>query len=354
VNDLADFATIEFAQRLVRIESFSRSSVQSEVLDLIAGRLQASHELRVTTRDGRPVALAALPRASARPLLVFSGHVDVVPVDDRAEWERDPFGGEISAGRLWGRGSSDMKSGIAAIVGALTSPSGHTAGALFTLDEEIGSEGAGTAGELLAGIEVGALVIAEPTDGIPLRGHKGVTWLRVRVAGVAAHGSAPHLGENAIRALANVLERAHHVVDPQWDTMNVGLISGGSAPNIVPASAAAVVDLRTTTPGSDVAAWWRAQPEIVAVEVELDLRAVVSNLDDPVLAELDLDIADRLASYFTDASVLADALSCERVVLWGPGEMAEAHKRDESAPVEAILEIEAAYLRTIERWHSAA
>jgi succinyl-diaminopimelate desuccinylase len=176
----------------------------------------------------------------------------------------------------------------------------------------------------------------------------------VRAAGVAAHGSAPHLGENAIRTLANVLERAHHVAEPAWDTMNVGLISGGSAPNIVPASAEAVVDLRTISRGADVAAWWRAQPEVAAVAVELDLKAVSSRLDDPVLAKLGLDIADRLASYFTDASVLVDALSCEHVVLLGPGNIAEAHKRDESAPVDAILAVEGAYVRMIERWDSGA
>jgi succinyl-diaminopimelate desuccinylase len=251
-----------------------------------------------------------------------------------------------------------MKAGIAGFVSALIahadSGSGATdaVGALFTTDEETGSRGAAAAAALLQDLPVELIVVAEPTDGVPFRGHKGVTWIRIRTEGVAAHGSTPELGVSAIRRMFDLTRRGEELEAPDWDTMNVGLISGGSAPNIVPAEAEATIDLRTSTVGTDVVAWWREQPEASSVDVTVNLRPIMLDPTDEVIARLGIEVTPRVASYFTDASVLADALSCERVLLWGPGDVNEAHRRDESVAVHAITAITAAYSSLIESWCS--
>ncbi|MCU1438891.1 MAG: peptidase, partial [Naasia sp.] len=256
---------VELAQRLVAVPSVSGTSGQSDVLELLAETLSRTFALRRAESAGRLVALAALPYTVDRPLLLFTGHVDVVPVSDESRWARPPFSARLEEGRLWGRGASDMKAGIAGFVSALLSqadshPKG-AAGALFTTDEETGCQGALAAAALVTELPVALFVVAEPTDAVPFRGHKGVTWVRVRTEGVAAHGSTPELGVSAIRRLADLTRRAEALESPEWDTMNVGLISGGSAPNIVPVEAEATIDMRSSRVGVDLASWWREQPE---------------------------------------------------------------------------------------------
>jgi len=342
---------VKLTRDLVAIPSVSDSVGEGRVLELLADRLDARYEVR-TTSDHRGLrAVAVVPREVTAPLLVFSGHADVVPVGDESTWTRHPFEPEIADGKLWGRGGSDMKAGLAAAVTALESaPAGAQVGALFTVEEETGSKGAALAGSLLDDITTGMLLVAEPTDGVAIRGHKGVTWVRVSAAGVAAHGSAPHLGSNAILTLAAVLERANALTDRPWETMNIGMVSGGTAPNIVPAHAEATIDMRTTVLGAGLVDWWQTQEDLAAVEVLLDLRPVMLGSGDPIVEQLGLEVSDRVASYFTDAAVLVDTLACDRVVLWGPGAMEQAHRLNEWVSVQSIIDTEAAFTDLIARW----
>src|SRR3954447_417406 len=143
------------------------------------------------------------------PPLCFTGHVDTVPLGN-APWSVDPFAGEVIDGKMYGRGSSDMKCGVAAFVAAIANMAGQLQGhggvvLVITAGEEIGCEGAfhlaraGTLGR------AGAIVVAEPTSNAALVGHKGALWLRVILKGVTAHGSMPHLGVNAAYKAARVL-----------------------------------------------------------------------------------------------------------------------------------------------------
>src|SRR5262249_24114093 len=130
-----------------------------------------------------------------------------------ARWRFDPFGAEIADGRLYGRGSSDMKSGVAAIVCAAVRMARWTkrdAGALvvLTAGEEAGCDGARTMVERgLLQARPSALVVAEPTGLYPIVAHKGALWTRIVCRGRTAHGSMPYLGENAILKMLPILER---------------------------------------------------------------------------------------------------------------------------------------------------
>src|SRR3954447_26425614 len=119
---------------------------------------------------------------ASKPPLCFTGHLDTVPLGN-APWSVDPFAGEIIDGRMYGRGSTDMKCGVAAFVAAIANMTGQlegTSGAVLviTAGEEIGCEGAFHLAE--AGIlgRAGAIVVAEPTSNAALVGHKGALWLR--------------------------------------------------------------------------------------------------------------------------------------------------------------------------------
>lgn len=351
---------VTLTQELVAIPSISDDPQEGAALAALAAVFRADGdrwEIRTVGDDTELRALCVLPRdratrADPAPLLVANGHVDVVPVGDPAEWRHDPFSGLVEDGRVFGRGGSDMKGGIAAQVAALlAAPPGAPVAGLFTIGEEIGCRGAAEAATLLGDQRIGAMLIAEPTDGRVLRGHKGVTWLAVAAEGIAAHGSTPHLGRNAITGLARTLLAAEADPGP-WDTLNIGTIRGGTAVNIVPAAAVARLDLRRRRPGDDLADWWRRRPGVADVDVLLDLRPVELDPDDPLAADLGLTVDEQVAGYFTDAAVLVAALDCDRVLLWGPGSMDQAHRRDETVGVDAIRRTADDFTNLLHTWSS--
>src|SRR5262245_41396464 len=147
--------------------------------------------------------VARLGGRADKPALCFTGHLDVVPLGIRP-WTREPFAGEIDGSRLYGRGASDMKSGVAAFVVAVTGLASHLRDSpgvvlVITASEETFCEGS----RYLAGLtgalgQAGAIVVAEPTCNYPFVGHKGALWLRAHASGVTAHGSMPERGVNAV------------------------------------------------------------------------------------------------------------------------------------------------------------
>ena len=207
----------------------------------------------------------AWSRGSAGPQatpLGFTGHIDTVPLGTAA-WQADAFGASMEGGKLYGRGSSDMKSGVAAFVCAALRHAemlkrGPGVTLVITADEECGCGGAAylvKQGKLLG--EVGALVIGEPTANYPLVGHKGALWLDVTTRGITAHGSMPERGDNAIYKAAAAIDKlrgfefggAPHPLMGRA-TLNVGTVHGGLNINSVPDATVIGVDIRTI-PGQD-------------------------------------------------------------------------------------------------------
>jgi succinyl-diaminopimelate desuccinylase len=199
-----------------------------------AGFRVAYHEFEET----RTSVIAEIGGKHDKPPICFTGHIDTVPLG-AAPWTRDAFAGETDGDKLFGRGSSDMKSGIAAFVIAaqrLASRLHDSPGVVMVLTagEEVGCEGAKYLAERKLLDRAGAIVIAEPTDNYPYIGHKGLCWFEVETKGKTAHGSMPEQGENAILKLANCIHclkgfkfgvESHPVMG--HPTMNVGTIAGG-------------------------------------------------------------------------------------------------------------------------------
>jgi succinyl-diaminopimelate desuccinylase len=211
--------------------------------------------------EARTSLIAQIGGNDARPPICFTGHIDTVPLG-AAPWTRDAFAGESDGDRLYGRGSTDMKSGIAAFVAAAvelapTLARGPGVVLVITAGEEVGCEGARFLADRKLLGRAGAIVVAEPTANYPYVGHKGLAWFEIETKGVTAHGSMPEVGDNAINKMARVigdLEHFHFPIESHpvmgKPTLNIGTIRGGLNTNSVPDEARITVDTRTV-PGID-------------------------------------------------------------------------------------------------------
>jgi succinyl-diaminopimelate desuccinylase len=325
--------------------------------------------------DARTSVIARAGGSQARAPLCLTGHLDVVPLGARA-WTRDPFTGETDGDRLYGRGASDMKAGVAAILLAARAMAKTLAGTpgiviVLTAAEEGGCIGSRHLAEqrTLLG-RAGAMIVGEPTSNYPLVGHKGSIKFHARFKGVSAHGSMPHLGENAIYKAAHALralEAFHFGVPPHpvmgQPTLNVGTIEGGNTVNAVPDSARIGVDIRTV-PGMDHAQVLRDLQDVIRegeIDVFSDLGPVWTQPDEewvqrvfeicrPYAAE---PVEARTAPYMTDAANLLKVYAGTPTVVLGPGEAAMAHQTDEYCSMERIRQSVAIYEALIRDWCTA-
>jgi succinyl-diaminopimelate desuccinylase len=321
---------------------------------------------------GRTNLLADIGGQSDRLPLCFTGHIDVVPLGS-APWSMDPFAGETDAGRMYGRGSSDMKAGVAAFVAAAVRMARHlehTPGLtlVITAGEENGCEGAFHLHRDNALGRAGAVVVAEPTSNYPFVGHKGAFWLRAVTKGVTAHGSMPEQGDNAVYKAARAVSKLEAFRFPNpphalmgQATLNVGMFHGGLNINSVPDRAAVSIDIRTvpTVDHRALLANLTAQlgPE-VELETLIDLESVYTDPDEPWMRSVFEVMAPilgerprpRVATYFTDAAALNLAYRNPPTVILGPGEPQMAHQTDEYCMVERIAQSVAAYEDIIRRW----
>lgn len=322
--------------------------------------------------EGRANLLARIGRRDA-PGLVFTGHVDTVPLGAKP-WSVAPFG-EIKDGRLYGRGSSDMKSGIAAFVAAAEARAavlkdGPEVVLAITAGEETGCDGALALAEGGLLPRAAALLVGEPTGNRPMIGHKGALWLKAETSGVTSHGSMPELGDNAVYKAARAISRLadfdfnvarHPVLGPP--TLNVGKVSGGLNINSVPDRAEILVDVRTI-PGMDHAAVREDLTGVIgesaAITTLFDLGGVWTEPDAPwaaraiacACAVLGERFAPQSAPFFTDASVLTPALGHPPTLILGPGETAQAHQTDEYAEVAKIDAAVTIYGAILDDWRS--
>jgi succinyl-diaminopimelate desuccinylase len=349
---------VQLASELVRLNTVNPGGGEAVAARLVADFL-ADCPVQTEFHELGPGRESLIVRYGERDTgklpLCFSGHLDTVPLGT-AKWARNPLSGEIADGRLWGRGSTDMKGGIAAMVVAFQRlcRSGVSCPVILALtaSEETGCQGASAIAGKMG--RVGGLIIAEPTHCSIATSHKGALWLRIRAVGKAAHGSKPELGDNAIDSVVQALAGTREIVRSAATharlgpvTSNVGTIVGGTATNMVADSCEATVDIRLT-PGlsattvlRDIRARLRRG---VSAEPDLALDAVDSATDDPWILSVIRDanricgtpLAATSASFFTDASVLVPALGNPPVAIVGPGDPHLAHQVDESCSVEAI------------------
>jgi succinyl-diaminopimelate desuccinylase len=322
--------------------------------------------------DSRTSVVARAGGNEKKPPLCLTGHLDVVPLGARA-WTKDPFSGETDGDKLYGRGASDMKAGVAAILLAARAYGKKLAGTpgvviVLTAAEEGGCIGSAQLAKTKLLGSAGAMIVGEPTSNYPLVGHKGSVKFHARFKGVSAHGSMPELGVNAIYKAAKALAKleafdfgvkAHAVMGKP--TLNVGTIEGGNTVNAVPDAASIGVDIRTV-PGMGHEGLLEKLKKGALQEAQLD---VFSNLK-PVWTAPDQEWVQRVfeickpylsepatartAPYMTDAANLLKVYAGAPTVVLGPGEAAMAHQTDEYVSQERIRQSVAIYESLIRDW----
>ena len=365
---------VALTQSLLRFETVNPPGNEDQCARALGAALEsAGFKVRYHSfGPGRTNLLADIGGQSDRLPLCFTGHIDVVPLG-AARWTKDPFAGETDAGRMYGRGSSDMKAGVAAFVAAAVRMAPHLERSpgltlVITAGEENGCEGAfhlhrdGVLGR------AGAVVVAEPTANYPFVGHKGAFWLRAVASGVTAHGSMPEKGDNAVYKAARAVSKLEsfrfdnppHALMGQA-TLNVGTFHGGLNINSVPDRATVGIDIRTvpTVDHRQLLAALKAQVGTdVELETLIDLESVYTDPDVPWMQSV-FDVmtpilgarpAPRSATYFTDAAALNLAYRNPPTVILGPGEPQMAHQTDEYCVVERIGQSVCAYEEIIRRW----
>jgi len=251
--------TRKLLTRLIRSSSLNPPGDVRECAGIIAEELKTRGlpaEI-IEEKPGVANVISHLDGKGSGRTLVWNGHFDVVTPGE--DWEADPFGGEHKEGFIYGRGASDMKSGVAAMIialGALKKAGSPFQGRIVFQavgDEETGSD-AGTRCMIRREIGAGAdfAIVSEPTNLNVTIGNRGLRWLEVSVKGRASHAGRPHVGANAVHAAARIigeLERltfkAHHpLFEIPHPSLSVTMIQAGSKVNIIPERCTFSIDRR--------------------------------------------------------------------------------------------------------------
>lgn len=346
---------------LVAVDTTSgNTAAQRRVMDICIAEVRRSRpglRLHSGLDDAHPWALLTNDADPQANRLLFACHVDTVPIGVASDWEFDPLGGHVEDGFLHGRGSVDMKAGVVAALAALAeAPDDTPLAVLLTSDEEVGSLGAERAVPALSEHQFGAVVIPEATSNVVHLGHRGALWLQVVTRGVAAHGSTPHRGVNAIHKLIAVLQRAQTNLPTashpslKQSTWNLGLVNGGTVPNIVPAEASATIDHRTVGNEEELLHWWGSQPEVDELRTLIDLPAVWTPAETPWLGTLPAVVSDDAVPYFTDGSYIAQALPGVPIAVWGPGHPTAMHAINERVSIADLELSNQQFNTTVQSW----
>ena len=367
--------SVELTQDLIRFNTINPPGAERACAETLAALLKDTGFTVdvVPFGDGRAQIVARIGGVTGKPPIGFTGHLDTVPLGAQP-WSVDPHAGTIVDGKLYGRGSSDMKSGVAAFVVAclqLSSKLANTPGVVLviTAGEETGCTGAAALAQEFKSLpKVGAFVVAEPTGNRPLVGHKGALWLEAVTKGLTAHGSMPEKGVNAVYKAARAVTALqdfdfnvarHDVLG--GPTLNVGTITGGLNINSVPDRAAIGIDIRTI-PGQNHAGIREQLTSYLGSDVELgtklDAQSVWTNPNNDwieTVAQTARKIAGvggevSAAPYFTDASILTPAMGGAPTAIIGPGELELAHQTDEYCFVSRIEQATEIYSAIIRDW----
>jgi succinyl-diaminopimelate desuccinylase len=317
----------------------------------------------------RPNLLATLDSGRPGPTIHLNGHYDVVPVGN--DWTRDPFGGELADGWIYGRGAADMKSGLAAQVIAVealrrTEWRGRIVQSAVPDEETVGVDNAGMGFLVEQGRLDGAdaVIITEPfgPDGVGI-GHKGAIWGEITIFGKQAHGSSPRLGVNAVEAMARYLATLDAELRPKLEervttlgvtppeprsTLSFDTIAGGVATNIVP-DRCTVTFNRRLLPGESLDA---AREELLAPldgvkHSYRELYATEPTLvgeEEPVVQaacravrELGLEPRLLISAGSDDQRFVVHRAGITNSLVYGPGTTALSHISDERISVEDLV-----------------
>jgi len=381
----ASYTARAMLEKLIGFDTTSRLS-NLELIGFVEAYLDA-HGIpyqRLENDEGTKANLLATVGPAVPGGVVLSGHSDVVPVDGQP-WSSDPFQMVERDGKLYGRGTCDMKAflaiGLALVPEMLAKPLTAPFHFAISFDEEVGCTGVLPMVKRIAEQvpPVRAVIVGEPTTMQIVNAHKGISAYRVAVRGREAHSSQPHRGANAIHAAGMVLNKIIQIArekeedpfpdsrfEPPYTSVHCGRFEGGTALNIIPLDAAFAWEYRLH-PGDDgeaieaaVARYIREEAEpwlqrfapeaSIAMEVTASVPGLMPEDDNPAEAlvrHLTGQNASVAVSYGTEAGHFqSHSLS---TVICGPGSIDQAHQPDEFIEI-AQLEAGEAFMRKLIAW----
>ncbi|MEH7245202.1 peptidase [Neobacillus niacini] len=382
----------ESSAQAVIIEKCRQLGLNLDIWEIDRDEIK-NHEAFCCDRDsfeGNPNVVAVLKGAGGGKSIILNGHIDVVPVGDEKNWTHDPFSGQIECGKLYGRGSTDMKGGTAALIMAIESliatGTKLKGDVIFQSVIEEESGGAGTLAAVLRGYHADGAIIPEPTGMKIFPKQQGSMWFRVRVKGRAAHGGTRYEGVSAIEKAVVVIQKLQQleknrnikITDPLFNNIpipipiNIGKINGGEWPSSVP-DLVVIEGRMGVSPEETITA---AQAEMAAVLNELNVqdkwfqanpleiewfggRWLPGNLevDHPLMNTLS-DSFEKIkgkppvieaSPWGTDGGILSN-IGNTPVVVFGPGITAAAHDADEHIILEDLFAASKIIALTILKW----
>lgn len=367
---------LELAQTLVRMNTVSHHS-NLELIHFIRDHLaKLGVKSRLTFNEDKTKANLFATLGEGKPAgVILSGHTDTVPWDGQ-DWTMDPLSALVKDGRLYGRGSADMKAFIGIAVSHaeqfLHSDAPFAIHLAFSYEEEIGCFGVK---ELIAdlrdaNIQPLACIVGEPTSMVPAIAHKGVYRYKCCVRGKEAHSSLTPHSVNAIEMAARVVGRVRDMAedfekneprfegfDVPFSTSSVGQFHGGIADNVVPRDAEFRYEFRDLPTAnavqmqSDVVAYAKSlEPAMKRVapaagfefETICEIPSFLGSKDDPVTRlaqELSGEKSTTLVAFGTEAGLFKNAGIS--TVVCGPGSIQQAHQPDEYVSLEQLARCEA-------------
>jgi len=330
--------------------------------------------------NNRANVIGRLKGTGERETLLFNGHLDTVPSGD-IEWKHEPYIGHIEDGKIYGRGTADMKGGLAAMlvaVKAIKESGAELKGDFLytaTAGEETDSIGAVKFVNDGGLDEVGAIIIGEPSSGKINIAEKGAFWVEITTYGKTAHGAFPNEGINAVvhmnAFISEILSyRFKYEENPVvgHPTMNISTIKGGVKTNVVPDRCSITIDMRTV-PGmnhNEIIKDFERLILKLSEEIEgfkadiriLNNRAAVETKRTHPFIKLaqgtfkevfGVDTEPQGVNFYTDASIFLPAKSVP-CIFFGPGESSMAHQPNEYITVESFRQTVQYYIKLIENY----
>lgn len=364
MNDLEKKELNELLQRLIQIKSVNPPGNEDGIANFIKGFLLKNDipsEL-VPLEEGRSSVVAKIEGKEERNI-TLCGHLDTVRVIEE-DWSKPPFQGLMEEGKMYGRGTADMKGGVAAIIYTLIllkrrgiTPQKKVQLAL-TADEEWGYRGAKTLVDQGFFDQTDFLIITEPTNLQVAVGEKGEIWIKAKFYGKSAHGSTPELGVNTVvpgsKFVLEVSEEYKKLFnpDPLWgnNSINIGQFHGGVQVNVVPNYSEVQLDFRVISEEDKKRALElvRKKGRDIAEEFGVQFKEEIFNYHPPIFTSLDnlyiqkfMQVAGvkeaTIVKYCTDGGTIIPEKKIPFIV-FGPGDIAQAHQNDEYIELESLYQ----------------
>ncbi len=370
VKHVSETEVVSLCREIVKIRTVNPPGDETALAAYIGDVLRDSGlQVEVLPHDHGRASLLAFIKGSGRvPAIMLNGHLDTVPLGAE-RWKHDPFSADISDGRIWGRGTSDMKSGLAAMIAAgqavarARRPLQGDLILAFTAGEEVDSLGAKSVAARSGLGPIQAVVIPEPSSNDIYVAEKGALWLELTTKGKTAHGAMPDLGKNAVLMMIDLLQGLRKLSIPFQEhpllggfTMSINTIAGGMKTNVVPDRCVVTIDMRTV-PGQDHRSILKQIQAVIdgLTTKNSDFRATVSIVNDRIPIETPpeeravqtfIGVIEEMTGqrpvpkgvrYYTDASTLVPAFKAPMIIC-GPGDPGMAHQPNEYVEIKRLVE----------------